>query len=105
MPSFSLYVARVSSPARRIPPPPSSIPSDPIFHQTSCVFIPSPHPSLLQAFQQQMQEVMENLEAGELAFDDLGSLLEGNEGFDLARGTWRKSGWRELKELRKVRGS
>jgi hypothetical protein len=31
------------------------------------------------------------------------ALLDGSEGFDLSRGTWRKSGWKELKDLRKVR--
>ena len=30
------------------------------------------------------------------------ALLEGSEGFDLSRGMWRNSGWRELKDLRKV---
>lgn len=31
------------------------------------------------------------------------ALLEGSEGFDLSRGTWRRSGWRELDALRQVR--
>ena len=30
------------------------------------------------------------------------ALLDGSEGFDLSRGTWRKTGWKELKDLRKV---
>jgi len=31
------------------------------------------------------------------------ALLEGSEGFDSSRGTWRRSGWKELDELRRVR--
>jgi hypothetical protein len=30
------------------------------------------------------------------------ALLEGSEGFDSSRGTWRRSGWKELDELRRV---
>jgi hypothetical protein len=30
-------------------------------------------------------------------------MLEGSEGFDMAAGVWKKSGWKELKDLRKVR--
>ena len=45
---------------------------------------------------------MDNLNRGELAFDDLGALLDSNSGFDLSRGTWKRTGWRELDKLRKV---
>jgi len=58
---------------------------------------------IVNNFEQQMASVMENLERGEAAFDDLNALLDsGSEGFDLSRGTWRRSGWRELDTLRKV---
>lgn len=58
---------------------------------------------IVNNFEQQMSAVMENLERGEAAFDDLNALLDsGSEGFDLSRGTWRRSGWRELDTLRNV---
>ena len=34
----------------------------------------------------------------------LAALLDGSEGFDMTRGVWRKTGWKELKDLRKVCG-
>ena len=33
------------------------------------------------------------------------ALLEGQEGFDFSRGTWRRSGWKELDNLRRVRAT
>mmetsp|Transcript_2638 Transcript_2638/g.4491 ORF Transcript_2638/g.4491 Transcript_2638/m.4491 type:complete len:677 (+) Transcript_2638:36-2066(+) len=57
---------------------------------------------VVKNFEEQMAQVVENLERGEVAFDDLNSLLQGAEGFDLSRGTWRQSGWQELDKLRKV---
>ncbi|WIA19969.1 hypothetical protein OEZ85_005847 [Tetradesmus obliquus] len=56
---------------------------------------------IVSAFEQGMQEVMENLEKAQLAFDDLSELLEGEEGFALSQGTWQRDGWRELDDLRK----
>ncbi|KAG1654685.1 hypothetical protein FOA52_008546 [Chlamydomonas sp. UWO 241] len=57
---------------------------------------------IVKGFKSQMAEVMENLQNAEMAFDDLNALLDSSEGFDLSRGTWRKSGWKELQELRQV---
>jgi hypothetical protein len=48
-----------------------------------------------------MEQVMDNIEKAQTAFDDLAELLDGEEGFALSQGTWQKSGWRELDELRK----
>jgi hypothetical protein len=48
-----------------------------------------------------MEQVMENLERAQAAFDDLSELLDGEEGFALSQGTWARSGWRELDDLRK----
>lgn len=71
--------------------------------------VPKPNPTAYACIQPrmhacipQMSEVVENLEAAELAFDDLNALLDSSEGFDLSRGTWRRTGWRELDNLRKV---
>ncbi|GLI68508.1 hypothetical protein VaNZ11_012952 [Volvox africanus] len=57
---------------------------------------------IVRQFEADMSQVMENLEAGEMAFDDLNALLDGDEGFDLTRGVWRRTGWRELSTLREV---
>lgn len=113
---------------------------------------------IVKQFEAKMGEVMDNLETGEMAFDDLNcerkgegeggracicapmqhmpphgnlppstrtthgvnplpwcsppaphtpasapaALLDSAEGFDLSRGTWRRSGWRELDALREV---
>lgn len=57
---------------------------------------------IVKEFESKMQEAVENLEAAEMVFDDLNALLEGQEGFDLSKGTWRRSGWRELENLRRV---
>lgn len=55
---------------------------------------------LVRKFEQDMNEVVENMEKAEMAFDDL-SALDGEEGFDLSRGTWRNVGWKEVDELRR----
>ncbi|GAX75202.1 hypothetical protein CEUSTIGMA_g2646.t1 [Chlamydomonas eustigma] len=57
---------------------------------------------IVKGFEQQMSEVVSNLDAGEMAFDDLNAMLEGSEGFDMAAGVWKKSGWKELNDLRKI---
>ncbi|EFJ49849.1 hypothetical protein VOLCADRAFT_120690 [Volvox carteri f. nagariensis] len=57
---------------------------------------------IVRQFEADMSQVMENLETGEMAFDDLNALLEGDEGFDLTRGVWRRTGWSELSTLREV---
>lgn len=55
----------------------------------------------LGVLHQDMSEVVENLERAEKAFDDLSELVDGPEGFDLSKGTWRRNGWKELDDLRK----
>ncbi|GFH06267.1 VWFA domain-containing protein, partial [Haematococcus lacustris] len=57
---------------------------------------------IVKNFEQQMAQVMENLQTAELAFDDLNALLDSSEGFGFSKGTWRRSGWRALDELRRV---
>ncbi|MEW5311330.1 MAG: hypothetical protein WDW38_003056 [Sanguina aurantia] len=57
---------------------------------------------IVKSFEAQMGAAMENLERGEMAFDDLNALMDSAGGFDLSRGTWRRSGWKELDKLRKV---
>lgn len=45
---------------------------------------------------------MDNLEKAQMAFDDLADMLDtGPDSFSLSQGTWRRSGWRELDDLRK----
>ncbi|GAB4822634.1 hypothetical protein N2152v2_009680 [Parachlorella kessleri] len=56
---------------------------------------------LLQRFEEQWSPAMENLEAAAHAFDDVGALLEGPEGFDASKGLWRSSGWRDIDSLRR----
>lgn len=57
--------------------------------------------AIVGEFQKGMQEVMDNLDKAQMAFDDLSDLLEGEEGFALSQGTWQRDGWRELDDLRK----
>lgn len=50
-------------------------------------------------------QVMDNLETAQMAFDDLQAMLDsGDDSFSLSQGTWRRSGWRELDDLRKCGG-
>jgi hypothetical protein len=116
-----LYPAR----PRRAQPQPGS---DPLSQQLESIA-----EDIVKRFEVEMGEVVENLERGEKAFDDLSggarghtrpgaraapqpacpalalpvlaaALLDSAEGFDLSRGTWRKSGWRELDSLREASG-
>jgi molecular chaperone GrpE (heat shock protein) len=56
---------------------------------------------MTQKFEEEMAPVVDNIEAAMQHFGDLDDLLEGPQGWDLSRGVWRESGWREFQNLRK----
>ncbi|GBF88932.1 hypothetical protein Rsub_01431 [Raphidocelis subcapitata] len=72
-------------------------PSDPAYDKA----VQQAAESIIKQWEQEMEQVMDSLEKAQLAFDDLADLLEGEEGFALSQGTWQRSGWRELDDLRK----
>jgi hypothetical protein len=45
--------------------------------------------------------VVESIEDAMEHFGDLEQLLDGSKGWDLREGLWRKTGWREFRNLRK----
>lgn len=50
---------------------------------------------------EQWAPITEKLDMASHMFDNIESLLEGPEGFDITTSVWRHSGWRELDSLRK----
>jgi uncharacterized protein with von Willebrand factor type A (vWA) domain len=56
---------------------------------------------MVEAFKAEWAPVMDNLEAASKAFDNLDGLMDGPEGFDLTSSLWKKSGWKEVDDLRK----
>ena len=54
---------------------------------------------VVKQWEQEMEQVVANLEAAQDAFGDLQELLEGEEGYALSQGVWRRGGWRELADL------
>jgi uncharacterized protein with von Willebrand factor type A (vWA) domain len=58
---------------------------------------------LMEEFKEQWEPAMDKLDKAAKAFEglDLDDLADGPEGFDLTRGLWQQTGWKELDSLRK----
>lgn len=58
---------------------------------------------LMEEFKEQWEPAVDKLDKAAKAFEglDLEDLADGPEGFDLTRGLWQQTGWKELDSLRK----
>ena len=58
---------------------------------------------LMDDFKEQWEPAVDKLDKAAKAFEglDLDDLADGPEGFDLTRGLWQQTGWKELDSLRK----
>ncbi len=58
---------------------------------------------LMEDFREQWEPAVDKLDKAAKAFEglDLDDLAEGPEGFDVTRGLWQQTGWKELDSLRK----
>ena len=58
---------------------------------------------LMEEFKEQWEPAVDKLDKAAKAFEglDLDDLADGPEGFDLTRGLWQQTGWKELDSLRK----
>lgn len=56
---------------------------------------------LTDKFKEEMEPIVESVEAAMEHFGDLDELLDGPKGWDLSHGMWQESGWREFQDLRK----
>lgn len=55
---------------------------------------------LVEEFKKEWEPVMDNVEKAAKALDDLDGLMDGPDGFDLSSSLWKKTGWREVDDLR-----
>jgi uncharacterized protein with von Willebrand factor type A (vWA) domain len=56
---------------------------------------------LTEKFEKEMGPIMESVEAAMEHFGNFDELLDGPQGWDLTKGVWKESGWREFQNLRK----
>lgn len=56
---------------------------------------------IVQAFEEEMEPIMDGLTKAKDTFQDLDDLLDEQHGFGLEHGVWTRSGWQEMEKLRK----
>eukprot|EP00210_Caulerpa_lentillifera_P001838 g1767.t1 len=56
---------------------------------------------IVHKFEEKMEPILDSLNKAKLLFDDLDDLLDKHKGFGLEHAIWKRSGWRQIDELRR----